>query len=147
MRVIATTEVDRARILPTLRSMPAVRITYVIASAMMPITRICRRISVRLPGCRKMRDPSAGGRAEHDGQDHDAGQSGDALKLSNHGTISQRASVAADAMIFSCVASRGVEYRRNRPSLITMMRSQQRSSSGSSELTKITPFPSAASFR
>ena len=44
--------------LPTLRSMPPVRMTNVIASEMMPISEICRRMSVRLPGCRKMREPS-----------------------------------------------------------------------------------------
>ena len=57
--VIATTEVESARILPTLRSIPAVRMTKVMANAMMPITEIWRRMSVRLPSWRKIRDPSA----------------------------------------------------------------------------------------
>ena len=58
VRHIAVRAVDIARILPTLRSIPPVRITKVMAREIMPMSEICRRISVRLPACRKMREPS-----------------------------------------------------------------------------------------
>ena len=77
VRNIATSEVDSARMLPTLRSMPAVRITNVMASEMMPITDICRRMSVRLPGCRKIREPSDAVGLMHDGQDDDRRPAGE----------------------------------------------------------------------
>ena len=56
---MAVSVVESARMLPTLRSMPPVRMTNVIASEMIPISEIWRRMSVRLPDCRKMREPSA----------------------------------------------------------------------------------------
>ena len=40
----------------------------VMASAMMPMSEICRRMSVRLPSCRKMREPSCGDGADDDGE-------------------------------------------------------------------------------
>src|SRR5579885_2363307 len=56
---MATSEVERARMLPTLRSIPPVRMTQVIASEMIPMIEIWRSMSVRLPGSRKMHEPSA----------------------------------------------------------------------------------------
>ena len=50
-------EVASASVLPTLRSMPAVRMTRVIPTAMIPISETCRRTSVRLPTSRKIRSP------------------------------------------------------------------------------------------
>ena len=44
--------------LPTLRSMPPVRMTNVMPREMIPIRETCRRMSVRLPSWKKMREPS-----------------------------------------------------------------------------------------
>ena len=49
---------DSASTLPTLRSIPPVRITKVIPSEMIPISETWRRMSVRLPSWKKMREPS-----------------------------------------------------------------------------------------
>ena len=68
VRHIAATAVESARMLPTLRSMPPVRMTNVMASEIMPISEIWRRMSVRLPAWRKMREPSGAVRADRDGQ-------------------------------------------------------------------------------
>ncbi len=49
--------VDSASVLPTLRSIPLVRMTSVIPSAITPISDTCLRMSVRLPTSRKIRSP------------------------------------------------------------------------------------------
>ena len=109
VRNIADQRVESARMLPTLRSMPPVRMTNVIASEMMPISEICRRMSVRLPACRKMREPSAAVGLISDGQDQDAEQRRQACgcAAARHqasGSATARRAVAA-AMIVSWVAS------------------------------------------
>jgi hypothetical protein len=55
---VATSDVASANVLPTLKSIPAVKITNVMGSAMIPMTDTCRRMSVRLPVWRKIFDPS-----------------------------------------------------------------------------------------
>ena len=67
--------------LPTLRSMPPVRMTKVIASEMIPMREICRRMSVRLPACRKMREPSEAAGLISDGEEQDAEERDDAFGL------------------------------------------------------------------
>ena len=56
---MAVSVVESARMLPTLRSIPPVRITSVMASEIIPMSDTWRRMSVRLPAWRKMREPSA----------------------------------------------------------------------------------------
>src|SRR5579871_2300762 len=58
VRQSPASEVESASVLPTLRSMPAVRITSVIPTAMIPISETWRRMSVRFPAWRKIRSPA-----------------------------------------------------------------------------------------
>jgi hypothetical protein len=52
-----TTHADRARILPTLKSIPADIMTKVIPKAIIPISETCLIISVIFSGSRKIIDP------------------------------------------------------------------------------------------
>ena len=146
---IATSVVESARMLPTLRSMPPVRITNVIASEMMPISETCRRMSVRLPACRKMREPSdavgliAMARIR---------MPSSANRLS---ALRSRARHQASGSATERFGGRGHDRLLGGVPGIVDARSavlraapgcgrEQRSSSGSSELTRMTPLPAAA---